>query len=236
MLRVHDDGVFIIIDIRRILEAPRLTVHGHGHDAKILPRRVRNRARVADILHAQQALRITGRLFQLRRRNVARVFFGFGQIDRDLKLAVLRVGNPVLILRNAVAANIVAVLTQLIEVVGRRFRTFRVERPEFPHNLRRPRRDTTHQARVKQVALRNGVVDLSLFCRIITQNIQTFRKLIVLFLLFIAFQFQFRKQTVSRECLVQRVQEFTIFRVIEQRIERRPDCFNLHTVPPGLEM
>ena len=33
-----------------------------------------------------------------------------------------RVGNPVLILRNAVAANIVAVLTQLIEVVGRRFR------------------------------------------------------------------------------------------------------------------
>ena len=58
MLGVHHDRVLIVIDIRRILEAPRLTVHGHGHDAQILPRRVRDRPRVADIFDAEQALRV----------------------------------------------------------------------------------------------------------------------------------------------------------------------------------
>ena len=75
VLSAHDDRVLIVIDIRRILKAPRLTVHGHRHDAQVLPRRVRDRPRVADIFDAEQALRIPGRLFQLRRRDVARVFF-----------------------------------------------------------------------------------------------------------------------------------------------------------------
>ena len=58
MLRVHDDRVFIVIDVGRILEAPRLAVHGHRYDAQILPRRVRDRARIADVFDAEQALRV----------------------------------------------------------------------------------------------------------------------------------------------------------------------------------
>lgn len=38
MLGVHDDGVLVVVDIRRILESPRLAVDRHGHDAQILPR------------------------------------------------------------------------------------------------------------------------------------------------------------------------------------------------------
>ncbi len=77
VLCVHDDGVFIVIDVGRILEAPRLAVHGHRHDAQILPRRVRNGSRIADVFDAEQALRVSRRLFQLRRRNVTRVFLWF---------------------------------------------------------------------------------------------------------------------------------------------------------------
>ena len=63
VLGVHHDRVFIVIDIRRILEAPWLAVDRDRHNAQVLPRRVRNRARVADILHAEQALRIMIHVF-----------------------------------------------------------------------------------------------------------------------------------------------------------------------------
>ena len=59
MPRVHDDRVFIVIDVGRILEAPRLAVHGHRYDAQILPRRVRNGSRIADVFDAEQAFRIS---------------------------------------------------------------------------------------------------------------------------------------------------------------------------------
>ena len=108
-------------------EAPRLAVDRDRHDAEILPRRVRNGPRVADIFDAEQAFGVTGRLFQLRRRNVSGVFFGLREVDGNFEFTVLRVGNPVLILRDAVAADVVAILTELVEVIGRRFRAFCVE-------------------------------------------------------------------------------------------------------------
>ena len=52
MLGVHDDGVFVVVHIRRILEAPRLAVHRDRHNTKILSGRVRDGSRVADILDA----------------------------------------------------------------------------------------------------------------------------------------------------------------------------------------
>ena len=127
MLRVHDDRVFIVIDVGRILEAPRLAVHGHRYDAQILPRRVRDCARVANILDAEQTLRVPGRLFQLRCRDVSGVFFGLREVDGDFEFTIFRLRRPMLVLRDAVAADVVAVLAQLVEVVGRRFRAFCVK-------------------------------------------------------------------------------------------------------------
>ena len=109
------------------------------------------------------------------------------------------------VLRNPIPANIVAVLTQLVEIVGCCFRAFLIQAPEFPHDLRRPRRDAAHEPRVKQVALRNGVRDHALFRRIVALNIQAFWELVVFLLLFEALEFQFRKQAVPRKCLIKRV-------------------------------
>ncbi len=53
------------------------------------------------------------------------------------------------VLRDTVAANVVAVLTELVEVVGRRFRRFSIERPEFAHDLGRARGDAAHELRVE---------------------------------------------------------------------------------------
>ena len=230
MLRVHDDRVFIVIDVGRVLESPRLIVHGHRHDAQILPRWVRDCARIANILDAEQALRVSRRLFQLRRRDIARVFFGLGEVDGDFQLTVLRLRRPVLVLRDTVTANIIAVLTQLVEIVRRSLGRFCVKRPELPHDLRRARGDAAHEPRVKQVALRNRVVDLSVLDCIVAQDIQTFRKLIAFFLLFVAFQLQLCQQAVPRERLVQRMQQLTALCVIEQRVERRVNLFRFHIV------
>ena len=92
------------------------------------------------------------------------------------------------------------------------------------------RRDAAHELRVEQVALRDGIRDQSLFGGIIAQNVQTCRETAVLRLLFIALELQLRKERVSRERLVERVQQAAIFRIIQQRIERRVHSFQFHKI------
>ena len=74
VLGVHHDRVLIVIDIRRILEAPRLAVDRDRHDAEILPCRVRDRARVADVFDAEQALRVGTVIDDLTRKLVCACF------------------------------------------------------------------------------------------------------------------------------------------------------------------
>ena len=176
VLGVHDDGVLVVINVGRILKTPRLAVDRDRHDAKILPRRVRNRARVADIFDAEQAFGVTGGFLELCRRDIARVFLRLREIDGNFEFSIFRLHHPVLVLCDAVAADIVAVLAELVEVIGRRFRRFSIERPELPHDLGRPRCHAAHEPRVKQIALRNGVRDHSLLRRIIAEDVQTFWK------------------------------------------------------------
>ena len=92
------------------------------------------------------------------------------------------------------------------------------------------RRDAAHELRVEQVALRDGIRDHSLFGGVIAQQIQACRKVVVRRLLFIALELQLRKERVSRERLVERVQQAAIFRVIQQRIERRIHSFQFHKI------
>jgi len=134
-----------------------------------------------------------------------------------------------LVLCNAVAADIVAVLTQLVKIICRLFGTFRIQRPELPHDLGRPRRDAAHELRIKQIVLRNRVMDLPVSNCIVAQNIQAFRELVVFLLLFITLEFQFRQKRISCKYLIQRVQQLTVLRIIEQRIDCCPHGFNLHS-------
>ena len=137
-----------------------------------------------------------------------------------------------LVLCDAVAADVVAILTELVEVIGRRFRAFCVKRPELPNNFGRARGDAAHEPRVKQVALGNRVMDLLVFDCVVAQNVQAFWKSIMLFLLFVALKFQLRKQTVPRKRLIQRMQQLAALCVIEQRVERRVNLFRFHIVSP----
>ena len=83
VLGVHHDRVFIVIDVGRILESPRLAVHGHRHDAQILPRRVRNGSRIADVFDAEQAFRISPLIWNTPNQGFCLLYV---QSSRRLKL------------------------------------------------------------------------------------------------------------------------------------------------------
>ena len=226
---IHDDAVFIIINVGRILEAPGPAVHHYRHDPQILPRRVGNGSRVAHVFGAEQALGVTGGLFQLRRRNVPGVLLGLGQVDGDFQLPVFGIRRPALILGDTVAADVIAVLTQGVEIVRRRLGGLGIARPELPHHLRGAGRQEAHELRVEQVALGDGVRNQSFLGGIIAQQLQALREIKVLRLLFVAFQMQLRKNRISRKRLVQRMEKAAVFRVIQQRIQRRPNSFRCHS-------
>lgn len=50
----HDDAVLIIIDIRRILEAPLLAAECHGDNTEVLPRRMVESSGIALVLHTER--------------------------------------------------------------------------------------------------------------------------------------------------------------------------------------
>ena len=155
VLFVEHDAVLVVVQVGGILEVPRLAAQVQVHKAVVLARREGRAApRVAGVLHAQHAGRIAGGLLQPRRRDVARVLLGLGQVDGDVQLAHHR-GRLVLdVARDVVHADVVDVAAQLVEPVGGVFRALGVAAVvEFAAHLGGPGGDAAHQPGGKRVAL-----------------------------------------------------------------------------------
>ena len=152
MLRAQADAVLIVIHIGRILQIPAFAAERHGNEAVILPRRMVHPSGVALIFRAELALWIPGLRRELCRRNGARVLLWLREVDRDIQRTVLSLVDPLLILCNAVAADIIRILTEFIEPVRRLPRAFVIQRTEFFAHLVRCGRQGAHQLRIKEVA------------------------------------------------------------------------------------
>ena len=169
--RVQDDAVLVVIDIRRVLQVPVAAVQLQRDDAVVLPGRVVHAARVALVFRAQGAFGVAGLRRVFGSSDGARVLFGLGQVDGDVKRSVFAGIRPLLILRDAVAADIVGILAEAVEPVGRFARGDFIERAEAGADLMRSGRENAHELRVEQIArglivrahaARNGVVRQSL--------------------------------------------------------------------------
>ena len=77
--------------------------------------------------------------------------------------------------------------------------------------------------RVEYTLTELGESFLSVLDCIVAQNVQAFWKSIMLFLLFVALELQLRKQAIPRECFIQRMQQLTVLRIAQQRVQRRID-------------
>ena len=218
MRAVEDDAVLVIIDIRRILQIPAAAVDRHGNDTVILAGRVVHPSGIALVFGAESALGIAGRRRELGSRNGARVLLRLGEVDRDVQRTVGALVDPLLIARDAVAADIIRVLAEGVEPVRRPLRRNGIQAAEFGPHLVRRRCQHAHQLRIEQVA-RHGIIlcnaagngVLRQFAEQVRQR-QFCRGAVWV----AAVELQGLKQTVARPEAVVRLNETSILRIAEQ--------------------
>ena len=118
VLAVEDDAVLVVVDVGAVLEIPRAVVDGQRDDAVVLAGGMVQPAGIALVLHAELALGVGALGGELCRRDGLGVLFGLREVDGDVKVAVRGLGDPLEVPLDAVAADVVGVLTELVEPVG----------------------------------------------------------------------------------------------------------------------
>ena len=113
---------------------------------------------IALIFLAQQALGIGGLRHQFGCRNRFRVFFRFGQIDGNVQIAVFGRSNPFDVFCNTVSADIIGILRELIEPIGRALRVLVIQKCKVVLYLTRRWRQRAHQLGVKQIPIHHTVL------------------------------------------------------------------------------
>ena len=111
MLIIEQNTMFIIINIRRILEAPRTVIDRQRNRPVILSCRMIDSSCVPHIFLAEQTLWITAlfRLFCCGYR--LRIFLRLGEINRNINITINAWGFPPYILLNPITADIISILT-----------------------------------------------------------------------------------------------------------------------------
>ena len=194
MFKVKDNAMFIVIYIRRILESPVGAVDLQRNDPVILSCRMIDSSCISDIFLAEQALGISALFCKLRRRDGFRILFRLGEIDGNINVSIRTGHAPPHILFDPVTADVVGILTQLVEIIRCFHRAFLIQLPEFRRHLRRSRHQAVHQLRVEQIPVNNAVMlHQPLFGCIIKKLIQRLLQIrmlrhLLLFLIIIQFQ------------------------------------------------
>lgn len=144
MLAVKHNAMLIVIHIRRILESPRSIIDCDRNNPVVLPCRMINTSCISFIFRAKKTFRIASGFYIPCRGNCFWIFFRFGQIDGNVNLTVWTVYLPLLILLYAISADIIAVLTQFIKIIGCFLWAFFIFIPELFLHLARTRHQTAH--------------------------------------------------------------------------------------------
>ena len=133
----------------------------------ILPGRMIHSAPIALVFRAQLAFGIAALGGRFCRRNGPGVFFRLRKVDGNIQGAIIAFIRPAHILFDAVAADIIAVLAELIIIIRGGFGTLLISPAELLPYLVGHRGNNAHQARVEQIPGRGIVLNQALFhCRI----------------------------------------------------------------------
>ena len=173
VLAVEHDAVLVVVDVGAVLQIPRAVVDGQRDDAVILAGGVVHPARIALVLHAELALGVGALRSQLCGCDGFGVFFGLRQVDGDVEVAIRSPGHPLDVPLDAVAADVIGVLAELVEPVGGGLGAVGLV-PLFevgPHDAGAGRQ-YTHEPGVEEVAGRGAVVADAPGCGIVHQRFQ----------------------------------------------------------------
>ena len=204
VMPIQNDAVLVVVDIGAVLEEPVLLIDGDGDDPVVLPGGVVEPSRVALVLPAELALGVAGLGRGLRRGNGLGVLLRLGQVDGDVHIPVGCGGLPLYIPGDAVAPDVVRVLTKAVKPVCGRLRVGLIPSPEFTDDLSGAGRQYAHQLGIEQVAAGDVVLYDAPRRRVVQQFLQDIlqgplphrlRRLP-------RFQPQGLKQTICRPCAV----------------------------------
>ena len=156
---VQHDAVLIVIYIGRILETPAAAVNGDWNDPVVFSGGMVHSSGVPFILHTELAFGISGSLAVSGSGNRLGILLRLGQIDGNVYFTIFRIDFPFLVLAYPVAADIIAVLAELIEIVCGCLRRFLIFLPESLLHLGRPRGQTVHDLSVEKIPVSNAVFD-----------------------------------------------------------------------------
>ena len=157
MLTVKDDAMLIVIHIWGILKSPGAVIYSDRNESVILSGRMINSSCISFVLRAKKTFRITAGFYKLGSSDCLRIFFRFGKIDGDIDFTIFTVYCPFLIFLYTITTNIIAVLTEFIEVIGCFLWIFLISAPELILYLRRTRHQTVHKSGIKKVSVHNTV-------------------------------------------------------------------------------
>ena len=105
MLSVEDDTMLVIVRIGRILNEPGASVDGQGNDPMILAGGRIETSRVSFVFPTKKALGVGGLGGFLCGGDGFGILFRLGKVNRNIQIAVFRMGNPFQILGNPITAD-----------------------------------------------------------------------------------------------------------------------------------
>ena len=111
---IEDNAVLVVVDIGGVLEKPLLPIDHDGNDAVVLTGGVVEPPGVPLVLPAELALGIAALRRRLGGGDSTGVLLRLREIDGDVQIAVGCRGDPLLVLCDAVAADIVRVLAEAV--------------------------------------------------------------------------------------------------------------------------
>ena len=225
MIAVEYDAMLIVIGVGGILEIPALAVQTHRHDAVVLARGKIHSPRVAGIFNAQHAFGIAGLLCIFLRRDIARILFRLGQVDRDFQFAHARIVEEAHVLCDSIHADVIHVSAHAVEILRRGGGAqITVELVKaFAHHLR-VRRERAHQLRGEKIAPLRAVRKQAALYRVIADRIQyggrgfTFGRAICAFALRRVHMADFQ-QTVHRIGAILARDQMLILAKIQKRVQ-----------------
>ena len=172
VLSVEHDAVLVVVDVGRVLQVPVRPVEAQGDQAQVLARRVVHAPGVALVGVTELAFGIAALRRETGCRDGAGVLLGLGEVDGDVQRAVGALVDPLLILADAVAADIVRILTETVVPGGRRLRAHVVERGKSGAHLVREGRQYAHELRVEEIAGCGVVVDHAASAGVVAQSLE----------------------------------------------------------------
>ena len=152
MAGVEHDAVLVVVNIRRILESPGISLDRDRDDPVVFSGRVVHSAKISLVLHAELALgiaalrRVPGRCDRLG------VLLGLGEVDRDIQLAVLSLRLPPSVLFDPVSADVVRISRKVIIPVGSFEGILLVDPAELCDHLAGAGRHDPHDLRVEEIS------------------------------------------------------------------------------------